>query len=191
MKELHRKTYKLKISVPFFFWEKKKVFRFRQGTLEELLEMTNWIETSNDFFDYLFYFLNNKNINNEKISKRDLNKMSEEEIFTIFEYIQKTFAKGYFKKGKSKKVTLQNYSPTSSAFATLCKELSISIDKVLLLTWEQIDFLFDGLNWNCNQMTKEGKNRNRARAIKAIMDKEFAKDDKNLKNLKKENGTRQ
>ena len=54
-----------------------------------------------------------------------------------------------------------------------CKELSISLDKVLLLTWEQFDFLLDGLSWNCRAMTKKGQKENEIIAMKTLSDKKY------------------
>ena len=167
MKNLHRKIYEIEIPIKrnkFLakFFRGKRVFKFKQGKLKEILKMLDWLEDQNDISEYVFYFLNNICFEG-KISKKKFGKIGEDAITKIFGFIIKTFGKGYF--GKSEKKQTRKI-PTSSFVAGICKKLRMSPLDFLEFTWEQIEYLVDGIVWNDNETTKKGKRENELKRMK-------------------------
>ena len=163
MKHLYRKTYYLEIKIPRKILKDKEIlFKYKQGTINQLLELSNWIGKQYDVRGYILHFLNDICFEG-KISSKDFRKIKFRHTTKIFNYIMNTLGKDYFNQEKSKD---SNNIPTSSFIASICKQLKMSALDFLQLTWEQVSYLSDGIVWNNNEMTKEGKRENIRNSMK-------------------------
>ena len=166
MEKLHRKTYSIEIEIPRKILKPKVIkFKFKQATFGQLLEMMHWLKDGS-FDEYLFYFLNNICIG--KISEKDLSKINIKHMNNIYSFLMSTFGKGFFSKKTKNKKNAKNI-PFNSFLASMCSQL-IPFNDFLELTWEQIEYLADGLIWNNNETTKKGRRENMMKLMKDKLD---------------------
>lgn len=166
MKELYREHWKLEFDIKGFFFTKKLSFRYRTGTIEETLELSNWIKEEGDLEDFLFQFLNRHG----KITKRQFSKISPEKKLLAFEYIKKTYGKGIFDKEPTSGA---KEAPDSSMFAFVEENGSETIESMLNMTWGQFHFLIEGIIWNLNEKSEEGKKKNKEKMFNTQNTKEM------------------
>ena len=155
---LLKKKYKIRIKVKRFFFEKELVFSFNQGTFKENLELFYSIKKGK-IYEFLFDFLNKSG----KISVRDFNSIPFLEKQRIINFLIDTFAKGFFDKKGKKPI---ESPPFGSFIVFICEHSNETVDSLLSKTWEQIEFMLEGIIWNLNEQTKEGRNKNKLSQIK-------------------------
>lgn len=168
---MFRKTYSTTLK---FSDELSFTFRFQQGTLRELLEFHEYVK-QNLADDWLWEFLNekceqtvtfgpkkqtwNKPKPPDKMTVGQFNCLPKKTLENVIDFILKTFGKGFFKKGeeRGKRVT----APIESMFVSVFQETNETMESVLNMTWEQFLFIHDGLIYNLNERTEEGRRRNK------------------------------
>lgn len=185
MQEMLRKKYRL--SVEFFgrFRKPKLIyFDFLQGTLREILEMKNELSSAEKIDAWLMDFLINKTTQSEKLTPKLYYQLAEFERNNILDFIIKTFAKGFFTKEEGIENKTANKAPTSSMICLILKETGESMESVLGMTWEQIEYIIEGIVWNLNATDKKGQQRNekymRMKEVKGGMTDEEAEELKKL-----------
>ena len=197
MKELLRKKY----SFPIRFLT-KETFRihFEQATLRELLEMSDVVKDHDSLNTWLFKFLSKNARGNGKITMKLYGQLTVKHVNSIIEYLMETYAKGYFEKAEEGKEPKPAKAPSSSFIAFLLSNSNETVDSLLGMTWEQIEYLLEGVAWNVREQSKDGRAENKRLWIKkqsekAISDKEalelIRKMEKRLPNVKfKQNAKR-
>lgn len=179
MKELLRKKYTLELELK----DGRAVnFVIEQGTLRELLEMSKAIEDDSRLKKWLVDFLIAKKPEDAKIEPDDFEFLMPKRVVEIINWLTKTYAAGFFtpkKKGKDDQKEKVK-APDSSIICFILKETGETLESLLNLTWEQIEYLIDGSIWNQNAQTKEGQKRNereqRMKSIRESWDDETAKE---------------
>ncbi len=185
MQEMLVKTYR--ISIEFFgFMRKPKLiyFEFQQGTFRELLQLKNDVDNPEKLNEWLFNFLMEKTKQSDKLTLRLYEQLSTDERNSILEFLLKTFAKGFFEKsnddgGKSSR----KKSPDSSLIALLLDKTSETLESLLDMTWEQIDYLIEGIVWNINAGSKKGEETNARKMRMKMLKEEFSDEEETIKRL--------
>jgi len=129
-----------------FFGRKKIQISFQQGTFREILQFREALLTGK-IDEFLREFL--------KIPSRVFRILNFMEKEKIISFLQKTFAKGFFSQDSTEAET-----PPESVIAFICQHSSETLASLSNLTWSQIEFLFDGIVWNLNSQTKDGRRAN-------------------------------
>lgn len=184
MKELLRKTYTLEVELK---GGEVVLFEIKQGSLREIIEMSQAIGAIGSLKTWLVGFLLARKPEGLNIDASDFEFLMPERVLEIVDWLTRTYAKGFFKKSKKRaKIAGEDQqeeeakAPQSALICFLLKETNESLESLLDLTWEQIDFLLEGSMWNQNAQTKEGQKRNerraRLKAGQAEWDNESAKD---------------
>jgi hypothetical protein len=181
MIELLRKTHRLEIVLK----DGKEIFiDIKQGSLRELIEMSDSIKTENDLRKWLSHFLVKKSKPSDNIKVEDFSYLMPNRVVEIIDWLMDTFAKGYFKKvkksdndKKKKKVEKDVESPSSAMICYVLKETGESLESLLELTWEQIEYLIEGSIWNKNAETKEGQKINKRNLAKKQMREKWTDDE--------------
>lgn len=156
LQSLHRKTYSLELEVPRKIWGKKTIrIKFQQGTLRQILRMAQYA-SQNDIATWLREFLVHAGI-----KECYLRRLVGESYNKIFSYILRTFAKGFCEDKKKKGQGAGQMVPIYSGIVTIYQETAIDMEAMLDMTWEQIEFVIKGLQWNARSMTKKGQQQNR------------------------------
>lgn len=152
-----------KFSFPIKFLNGKTVYiNYEQATLRDLLQMGKTINNPESLTVWLYDFLSKNTKNNDKITLKMFANLQTIHINNIVTYLFSTYAKGYFKEVKEgeDKETPKQKAPDSSLFALIFEETNETIESLLNMTWEQIEFLLDGITWNLRGKTKEGQAEN-------------------------------
>jgi hypothetical protein len=168
MKELLRKKHSFPITFlskfPRIFKKGKTItIEYRQATLNELLELGELVNTPESLTTWLYGFLCKNAVESGKMTLKKFSQLKTKNINEICSHIFKTYAKGYFtetKKGDKKSIPKQT-APDSSLFALIFEHSNETIDSILNLTWEQVEYLIDGMTWNLRGQTKDGQGENR------------------------------
>lgn len=160
MKELIRKKH----SFPIKFLNGKNItIEYRQATLKELLKLGEFINDPESLISWLYGFLCENTKGSGKITLKMFSQLKTKNINKISSHILRTYAKGYFKEateGEKKNLPKQT-APDSSLLALIFEHSNETIESILNLTWEQIDYLLDGLTWNLRGQSKDGQAENR------------------------------
>lgn len=162
MQEMLRKKFKLSIE---FFGEKgvpKNIdFIYEQGSLRDLLEIQNKLDHPDDLHSWLFDFLMKKTVQSDKLTLELFKQLPAYRANDIIEYILKSYGKGFFKKTeKDDKKVFQKKSPDSSMICFILQNTSETMENLLNMTWEQIEYIIEGVAWNLNSQHKKGRQRN-------------------------------
>lgn len=165
MKELIRKKYVFPIRFKTLFSRKGKIilFEYQQATLAELLEMGQTITNQTSLTAWLYNFLSKNAKNGDKITMRMFAQMKAEHLNKIVSHLLETYAKGYFREAtkQEKENAPKQKAPDSSFFALIFEHSNETAESLLKLTWEQIEYIIDGITWNLRGQTKEGQAENR------------------------------
>ena len=181
MKQLLRKTYDFELELKD---GRTVLFKIEQGSLRELLQMSKAIADEGSLKKWLVDFLIAKKPEDAKIEPEDFEFLMPERVVEIVDWLTRTYAKGFFARRTDKKKAVEKDAPAkapeSSLVCFLLKETDETLESLLSLTWEQIEFLLEGAMWNQNAQTKEGQKRNereaRLKAGREQWDTESAKD---------------
>lgn len=142
---IYRKTYLLELEVHGLFGKprKKKVY-YKQGTLAEILRMVHFNETG-DVGGWVRSFLLANGV-----SKFEMRKMRPNSHQNIYEILVNTFAKGFISKEKAPEpnITDEKFAPIYAGIASILAHTGETMNTLLQLTWEQIEFLIKGVKWN-------------------------------------------
>lgn len=177
MRELHRKYYRLEIQVrrlPFTMrWAKTLTFEYHEGTMRDVLEIANTIESGEQLYKWLHEFLNSHG----GITTRQYVTLSQQMLDETITYVLRTYGGGYFKldgAGEEDKTPTTN-APESASICTLLRKSNETVETLLSMTWAQFSFLVDGIVYNENEKTKEGQIRN-LQKVKGGGDDQAARD---------------
>jgi len=153
MQELLQKKYKFPIR---FLNGKTYHINYSQATLRELLEMSNVIKNNDKLMSWLYNFLNNHC--EDEITVKSFSDLQQKHINSILEFLFDTYTKGYFEKIKN---NTEITSPTSSFIAFILEHTNETTESLLNMTWEQIQYIVEGLSWNIREQSKDGKAENK------------------------------
>jgi len=190
MQELLKKKYKL--TVDFFGFMKRPrpiVFEYRQASWKELIELSRHLKTSDDIKPWLHDFLVKKTKHSAKLTPKLFNQLNSDQLVKIFEFILNTWGKNYFKKKKKTGNNRRKYSaPESSTICVLLEKTNESLDSLLEMTWEQVEFLMEGITWNLRSQTPEGKKKNEREMEMKEHEAEISDEDalRQIQNLEKQ-----
>lgn len=176
MKEMLQKKY----SFPIRFLNKKTiVIEYKQATLRELLEIGEVIKNEKTLTVWLYDFLCKNSVKNGKITLRMFEGLKSKNANAIITYLLSTHGKGYFKEMNSeKKEEIQEQTaPDSSLFVMIFEHSNETMESLLDLTWEQIEYIIDGITWNMRGKTKEGQSENRRQWARRQSEKNINKVD--------------
>lgn len=156
MRQLLKKTFIMKV-----LW---KEIEYKQLSFYEALEFDNLMRQQDfNIVDRFVSFLEEKGIN----KKQSLKQITVEEMNKFFKtYIDTAMRWYYAKNKKTNEDKPKKWIPESSYIVFICKEMNI--DPMRLLneyTPEAINFLWEWIQWNLNEQTKEGRERNRQAQI--------------------------
>lgn len=162
MQEMLRKKFKLSLE---FFGPKgtpKNIdFFYEQGSLRELLEIQNKLDDPEELSKWLFDFLMKKTTQSDKLTLELFKQLPAYRINDIIEFILKTYGKNFFKKIEHEdKRMFQKKIPDSSMICFILQNTSETMETLLNMTWEQIEYIIEGVAWNINSQSKKGKQRN-------------------------------
>lgn len=153
-------------------WEEKLSFTTRQCTLSQLVSFQKMIqEPSFSLDEWIVAFVE------ERVWK--LSKYQKNAIFLVNHWVWDAISKTYFKdcfqqapKAKKKDWLISiwhddlDVAPFESNIAFLAKETSTSIIELYeKCSITDIEYLSDAVIWNINAMSKDGKKKNRLRAL--------------------------
>lgn len=152
-------------------------FEIQQATFGELLEMTERIDGESDMRAWLFDLLLKKASSSVKIKREDLGGLMPKRVVEIINWLMETYGKGFFvreekkpqdklkekarEKGKLKEEEDDSDTPSSSLICFLLENTNETLSTLMGLTWEQIEYLMQGVIWNKNATTKEGRRANK------------------------------
>lgn len=178
-----KKKYRLEIEFFGFLKRPKKIcFEFEQAPLIELLQMSIDLEDSAGWKKWLVDFLVKKCKSDPQIDEKTAAQLNDVQVVKIMEYIFRTYAKGFFAKQdkkqnekKSKGVTIN--PPSSSTICLILEKTNESMDSLLQRTWEQVEYLIEGIVWNLNAQTKKGQQKNESNARIKQMKAELSDED--------------
>ena len=169
MIELLRKKYKLELELFGLFNRPKKIeIYYEEATFGELINMKSKINHPEKLYFWLKDFLMNKTTQNVKLTPKLYNQLTQEQFLKIIEILLNSYAKGYFKKDrieeklgeKKKKNKPRRAAPPGTLIAYLMENTNETMESLLNMTWAQIEFVLEGIVWNHNEQTEEGKRRN-------------------------------
>jgi hypothetical protein len=167
MQEMLRKKYRLELEFFGRFNRPKTIyFVFEQARLRDLLEMKEEIHTPEKLKAWIQDFLMKKTSQSDKLTLKLYQQLGTDQRMKIFEFLLDTYAKGFFKpkmvqSDDEQKTFKKTYeAPTSSMISLILEKSGENMESVLNMTWEQIDYLTEGIVWNLNAQTKEGVKRN-------------------------------
>ena len=146
--------------------------KIKQFSYLECLEFAYLLQEDDfDFNKWVYDFLRQK----IRITEQDMGKIDLDKFLQV---LNETVMKGFYSKSKSK----SNY-PLSAYLTTLSERLHIHPNKLIeKYTPEQMNFYLEGLVYNANETTKEGKRRNR---INMAMKNDKYDREKELEKVKK------
>ncbi len=188
MKQLVRKEYEIEILIPYFDFQlknkvclcltnkfkllnKKFLFKYKQGLFWDICKI--WVVDG----EFLYNFLNNI----QKISKKQLWRVTIARQQEILQFILDTYAKDFF--SNKQEIAVKNKAPFSSLIAYLIKETSETVETLNTYTWETIQFLIDWLVYNVNETTPEGKRNNRINSnLKEVQNEKLSDKEKEILN---------
>ncbi len=165
-----------KLSIDFFgrFNKPKTIeFAYWQASLRELLEMKREFNAPGGQKEWLFDFLMKKTKQSDKLKRKLFDQLGEKQIDSIVDFVLKTYAKDYFEKAKLPKDQTPRKEKLDTSYATIClilEKTSETMESLLNMTWEQIQYILDGTLWNMNAQTKEGQKRNKQKERRVIYD---------------------
>lgn len=171
MLQLLKKSHRLEIEFGKRLWRPARItFLYEQGTLKDILEIKWFFEHEGDLKDWLFYFLSKKTKQSVKIISADYKLLNDAQIVKIVNFVLETYARGYFQVSDKPKDDgnddgEQEETPPSSLIASILERSNETLETLLDMTWEQIEFLIEGFVWNTNEQTDEGKKRNRRKLL--------------------------
>lgn len=174
MLELLRKTYTLEIE---FTVEKTVKFTYQQAIFKEILSLCKTIEDQINLGEWLYDFLMKKCTQDVKMIKEDFNMLNEDQVTRIMNFTLDTYGRKYFSTSEKIDIKKKAKSPSSSFITFILKETNETLDSLLNLTWEQIEFLQEGVVWNLNEQSKEGRQRNKMQAIMKEAREELSDED--------------
>lgn len=161
-----RKDYELivKIKKWWLFWlfDKKVIIKYKQATFEEMIIFIN---NQKDLWKRLIEFLRkNSNCNNRSLKYLLQNSdIILNDLNNRYLYINRQNKE--IKNIDEDKDSIN--TPFSSYLLNICKESNEKPrDLIAYYTLEQIMYLTKGILWNINEMTKEGKAKNRNESSK-------------------------
>jgi len=179
MKELLRKTFRLDLELK----DGRAVnFQIKQGTFRELLLMSKAIESGITLKQWLVDFLIANQQGDVKITPADFEFLMPHRVAEIVDWLTKTYAKGFFttKKAAKSEEEARTKAPDSSIICFVLMDTNETVESLLDLTWEQVEYLIEGCLWNRNGQTKEGQKRNertlRAKLVRQDWDDNRAAD---------------
>lgn len=154
---------KFKISVDFFgkFGKPKTIdFTYYQGSLRELLELKEELDDAKKFDLWLQDFLMNRTSQSDKMTIKLYRQMGNDQKNKIIGFILKTFAKGFFVKSEKPDRDFVEKAPSSSMICLILEKTSETMESLLEMTWEQVEYLVEGIIWNLNAQDKKGREKN-------------------------------
>lgn len=182
MLELIKKKFILEIKIKYFFFFKKTfVFKIKQASLFEIIEFDFYMQKSwLEIIDHIFNILQKLN---PKFKKRYFKKIKIENFKKILNFIIKSYCKNYYKK-PGKKINKKNQTevPVYSMISFIIEHSNETIESLLNQTWEAIEYIFDWIERNINEQSKDWKLRNKQKILKKEL-KEW-KYDKSLERIK-------
>jgi len=181
MIEIIRKKYKIELE--FLGNEREPIktfFFYQQGSLREILITKDKIERAGSLDEWLFEFLENCAEKDSKFSRELFEQLTQEKILELSSFIFSTYCKGYFvKDGEAKKMKNQRgvQTPSNALIAFLMEKTNETLESLLEMTWEQINYIIAGIIWNMNELTPAGKQRNFSNSIMEESRKELSDED--------------
>ncbi|MES2395075.1 MAG: hypothetical protein V4549_03690 [Bacteroidota bacterium] len=181
MEELLPKKYRIEIEFFGRFKKSKTIyFDYEQGSLRDLIEMKSKIDNAEELNKWLFNFLMKKTKQSDKLTMRLFSQLCTSHRLDIIQHLLKTYAKGYFKVTDVETI-IHDKTPSSSLICFLLEYTNETLESLLDMTWERINYLTDGITWNKNEETKVGKERNRRKMRMIALNEEFTGDDTDAK----------
>lgn len=191
MIEMLRKKYRL--SIEFFgFMRKPKTIHFEywQATFRDLMTMKEDLKMQDGIDFWLQDFLMKKTIQSDKLTLKLYRQLGTDQRVRIFRFLMDTYGKGFFEpidpKSKQNPIVPKEKSPSSASICLILEKTSETMESILNMTWQQIDYISEGVAWNLNEQTKEGQKRNIARMRqKELADGAADDEEEQLKELEK------
>lgn len=182
MHELLRKKYNIEVEFFGRFNRPKKItFEFDQGRFRDVLDIKEKLKEAEDVKEWLFDFLMKKTKQSVRLTRRMFDQMPDDYVANISNFIFDTYAKGFFEKSKKKHVEIDSFKnvkpPFSSLICLLLEKTNEPLESLLDMTWEQINYLLDGIIWNTNAQTESGRKKNASDARMGMMREELSDED--------------
>lgn len=164
---------------------KKYTFIIEQANFSKILEFDFYLKRDNtDIVKHVFTILQKFN---KDYTKNMFNTISPEIYNKVHSFIIKNYCTSFYtiKEKLKKKDDIEiETAPFSSVIAFIIKHSNETMESLLKLTWEQIEYLSDWIIYNLNDLTKEWKEENELNQYKK--DKKAGKFDDTLTKLRKQ-----
>lgn len=145
-----------------FGWKTKiATISYKQASMKELYEFLNAIDWDKDaVYDWIYDFL----VKNSNIKWNDI-KYLLMDIDNLFKIVKDTYFHGVFEEKNEKTSKKPDYVPEQSIIVFLSEKFCMDPDSLIeKYTPEMITYYSEGILWNINEQTKEGKAKNKAKA---------------------------
>lgn len=167
MKELLKKEALLTIP----YQKKKYIFLIRQASLEEIIEFDYYLQQENEaIVKYILILL--KKLNPE-FKDEIFHALTPEQYANIHKFFLKNYCTGFYEtkndtnQAKEKKdADSVEKVPFSAIIAGVLSNTNETLESLLKMTWEQIEYITEWLNWNANELTPKGKEENKKKQFK-------------------------
>jgi predicted transcriptional regulator len=175
MERLVPKITEVEIEFPFLrFFKRHKRFLIRQASLGDVLAFYCEVLKKGNEIHALYEILNKFG----KVSMRELCSLPVSSFTKVYTAVLKAYSAGFIGDGKEeKKLAKKGGMPMYAYLALLCSKLKCSPAELLQLTWMEIEFWGEGVEWNLNAQTKKGRQKNRLKQMRAQAKKEISDED--------------
>jgi len=153
MLELIEKKYSINVK---FLDSKDYKVEYGQAKFKEVLEFQTIMENEKALVEWLYFFI--KSNCKQKVTKKMFNQLKTNHINKILDFILKTYFQNFYK--KSEKNDVQK-SPTSSFIAFILQYTNETVESLMNMTWQSIEYIMEGIVWNLKEQTPQGKAENR------------------------------
>lgn len=160
-----RKKYRLSIDFLGRFGRPKAIeFVYEQGTLRGLLEITYAFKRRNGGNEWLFDFLMKNTEQSDRLTRKLFDQLGDEQVCKISDFILSTYGKSFFKGTREipsgHKKDLSKVDTSFSMVCMILEKTSETMESLLDMTWEQFEYVWEGIVWNVNAANKGGRASN-------------------------------
>lgn len=152
-------------TIEFSFKKKTIISVFTEGTFGEVLDFQHSLSSTEKIIKKSYEIISQK----KNIQLEEFMNTHPEKLIKLCEYILKKWSGGFYtfsrSGGKAK-------YPDSSWIQIFLKDTSHSLEEMKQLRFSDIDFLLEGITWNANEQSKEGRRKNQEALYKKRIQKQ-------------------
>lgn len=155
MKEMLRKKYRISVQ----FSKRHSVdFDYDQLGMGDVIDFMH----SSDQIQWAMDFLSKKATPSAKVKPKHFASLSHKQWQGIGAILLKSFTEA---QGNSKR-KVREQAPFSSMICLIMEHTNETFESILNLTWDQINFLVDGIRWNIRSQSKKAREENKREMLR-------------------------